>query len=294
MKKLILTLTAILLSRTAVADFAAVQTLSPAEKQAQGFEIQYTGQSSLDGFVSEAFAVEMEYGRPQAQFSLILRAIILSDLDGKPVMKLTNQKLVLSPSLSQEVYSQLAVDFTPKKIGEGVELDKAVIQCESADRCLMVDEVGDHFLISTHGGSFSEHPGKFSPYQYEHFHNPYREIPHVGAILTADNQMTPEFLKSVIKESFSRAPDFMLYENRESSGPDREKSYDEHRLEADKKQLEALGKKSLERMIVQSMITDAETTYVEKVRKSSGGSCTYFCGTSGPFIDSFMKAQVLF
>ncbi len=290
MKTIILILTSLLMANTVQAQLAAASTINPQEKVDEGFSIKYLSEESLDGFIAPTFAVETKFGRSQGAFSIILRAIVISDLDGVPQMKLASHKVALSKTLSNRVYDILAVDFTAKKIAEGVEMDRATVQCQSSDRCLMIDEVGDNFLFSNNTNPFKGH----SDFDQAFVNSRFEPLAFSGKILSGSNQMTKDFLQAVIRESFTRAPNLLVYENKVTTTPTDNKSYTQHRVEADNKQASAMGEHPLEKLIVESLINNPQSTYKERVRKPSGGSCTYFCPASGRFVESLLSADVNF
>lgn len=287
---LMVILTSTILSVGAHAGLAGINSESLEDKKDRGFEVKELTITKIEN--SRALRVEGSYGREGADFRLLVHGTLLLPEEGSetlPRVLVGAYGLGLNEEVSSEIYSALSIDYTPKKISEGVISGDHVFRCSSVTECTVIDEVGTFNFFD---GFQPAHLGSlFRPYIFGRSN--YEYIKFDGEIFSG-GKLTPGFRMALMDKMIELSPDRIVYFEKSQSRPTDSLSYEDHSEHADQARLTDLGKTALERMVMDELFYDEEVTYERKRRSPSGGACTYFCPPSGRYVQVTVFADTHF
>ena len=275
---------------TTHAGLVGINSMNTLQKKELGFSIKNLQITPKEG--SQALRLKASYGREGADFRLLLNGMLLLPKEGErkePKVLVGAYGLELNESLSSMIYNELSVDYTPKKISEGVLKGDHTFSCTSSTQCNITDEIGGFNFFD---GLKPRHLGPiFRPYIYGRFN--YQSFAVSGRIQVGD-EFSFEFLEDLSNKMLELAPEKIIYYEKSQSRPTDSLTYEEHQELADEDRIKDLGKSELEREILKNLFVNNQLDYERKIRRSSGGACTYFCPASGRFVEVTQSADTLF
>jgi hypothetical protein len=283
-----------LLSGAAHARLTGFDTTSALEKEALGYTAQLLDVTVKPSYDNAADIVA-SFGRDGRGFKLLINGVLLFPKKGderraEAKVKIGAFGVALSPEVSLDVYNELAVDFTPKKIAEGVTSGDSVFKCSEPTSCQLLDERGSFWMFD--GNRAQGSGNQFRSYKYGH-HN-YETINFTGKVTNTDGSLTKSFTKAFKKQILEMAPDTIKYFQVSNSKPDNSKTYEEHKRLAIVDMENDFGKSELERKVLKRILIGKNITFKEKIKRSSRSGCTYFCGASGRFVEASVTAKTDF
>ncbi len=165
----------------------------------------------------------------------------------------------------------------------------STLSCSAPESCSIVDKVGGFDLFvgnRAHGQGHFFRTGIYS-------HSNYHAIPFSGSVMNSD-QLSQAFMEVLKEQILEISPDTISYYQVSSSSATNSKTYEEHKVLAQLDMQKDFGKSILERQLLLSLLHNKETIFEEKVKRGSRSSCTYFCGTSGRFVQISVTADTKF
>ncbi len=294
LKKLTTIATLSLLTLSTQARFTAFDTAPAFEKEARGFTVEDLKVTMNDRYIQGA-DLRATIGRDGSDFRLMLQGLVLLPIKGERDRKTTQVRLglyglELNSERSLSVYNELAVDYTPKKIAEGVVVGDSVFKCSAPTECQLLDERGNFWLFE--GDRASGEGELFRPNFHGNFK--YYDIPFTGKVQNQSGRLTKAFKEAISRGVLEVGPDTIKYFQKSHSSATNQKTYEEHRRLAKEDVQKDLGKTEVERELVKDLLSGMRTRYEEKVRRGSRSGCTYFCGASGRFVEATTSAKVNF
>jgi|GEM_PF-4120377 len=262
-------------------------TTSAAQKAKRGFEITSLELEMNDRYIKGA-DFSAKFGREQSRFSLLLNGnVLFYKSSGEVLFKVGSIGLGLDEELSLDIYNELAVDYTAKRIAEGVAMGDSVFKCSEPSKCELRDEIGSFWLFE---GNKSEGRGnRFSA--WVHGGSKSDTFTFKGEVLSSLGSFTKNFKEALKNQILEVAPDELNYFQVSSSSATNQKSYSAHTIEAKREVEKDFGKTKLERMVTTEFLKGLKTSYEELIKRGSRSGCTYFCGTSGRFVRGTVEAK---
>ena len=293
MKSLIFLAITAIFTNSAQALFQGSIEMGPAAKSKAGYSLEYKSNTVKKGFINARDLV-FSYGREGADFSLTLRGqLLLPGGDIRvPKMKIGLKSVNFNEKLSQSIYDVLSIDYTAKRIKEGVALDSVVVRCTSPESCSISDDRGYFDLFRGQPAFFGSPANEFYA-DLNHGRNKYKNVSFKGAYTNKTGELNKAFISNLEEMAFNLAPTSFEFQKSVRSRPDRRHSIEKHRQLAHEKLDAEISSSELEKEIIFSMIMNENITEKEGFQKS-GGNCTYFCSPSGPFVRLFMTAETNF
>jgi len=275
------------------ARLSAFDATTAFEKQARGFKVSKLTTEIKEGS-NQAMSIEAVMGRDNADFKLHINGILLLPIEGDserthPEIRIGAYGLALNPEKSLDLFNQLSVDYTPKKIAEGIKMVDSTLSCSAPESCSLIDDVGGFDLFS---GNRANGQGElFRTGIYSHFK--LHTIPFKGSVMNS-GQLSQAFIEILKEQILEISPDTISYYQLSNSSATNSKTYEEHKVLAQLDMQKDFGKSILERQLLLSLLHNKETIFEEKIKRGSRSSCTYFCGTSGRFVQISVTADTKF
>ena len=275
------------------ARLSAFDATTAFEKQARGFKVSKLITKTKEGS-NQVMSIEAVMGRDNADFKLHINGMLLLPIEGNserthPQIIIGAFGLALNPERSLDLFNQLSVDYTPKKIAEGIKMVDLTLSCSAPESCSIVDELGGFDLFLGNRAHGQGH--YFRTGIYSHFN--YHTIPFTGPVMNS-GQLSQAFIEILKEQILEISPDTISYYQISRSSATNSKTYEEHKVLAQLDMQKDFGKSTIERQLLLSLLHNKETIFEEKVKRGSSSGCTYFCGTSGRFVQISVTADTKF